>query len=136
MEIINVLFFLHDVEQGGYIHYSEKESSEHSDSMTGKFILALDDVDLVEKSEIQFMAVEKRKLKKYKLVVINSSDKNHKSAISFVETEHGVFWFHLKHFDKYKGKIFHGLKMWELEPFSNSLLEKICLEKQFFFIGS
>lgn len=133
---INVLYFLHDAEQGGYVHYTEKETSEHSDSMTSKFILALDNEDLVGKSEIQFMAVKKRKLKKYKLVVINCSGKNHKSAISFVETEYGVFWFHLKNFGKYKGKTFNGLKMWELEPFSNSILETICLEKQFFFIGS
>lgn len=141
MERIEVLYLVRSSESGGYIHISEKETLDDSDAMDAKFVLAFNQQDALQcllknKTKLSISAINKNEELSLDVVLLPSNDEDIDAILCTVNTPYGYCWFKLKHFNNYVGRQLKDMKIFDMEPLSDTQLEQLCLEHQFFFIGS
>jgi hypothetical protein len=142
VEEIKILYLIRSSEFGGFIHVSEKEALEESDAMDAKLVLAIhqhDSLQCLSRNKLRVTIRAINKLQKMSLqVTLVSSDNEERNNLILcnVKTPYGYCWFKLKNFNNYVGQKLKDMKIFDLEPLSDTLLEELCLNHQFFFVGS
>lgn len=142
MEEIKVLYLVRSSETGGFVHISEKDPLDESDAMDAKFILAFNQQDTIQCLLNNGATVTIRAINKLQELTLNivfvPSDNGSIENFTFctIMTPYGHCWFKVKNFNMYTGEKLKGMKLFDLEPWSDALLEELCLNRQFFFVGS
>ena len=142
MEEIKILYLVRSSESGGFVHISEKDVLEESDAMDAKLVLALHHHDSLQSLINTELKVSVKAINKFQELTLDvmllPSDNGNTSdcTLCSVNTPYGFCWFKLKKFNNYVGQKLRGIKIFDLEPLSDTMLEELCLKYQFFFVGS
>ncbi len=143
MADIEALYLVRSSDSGGFVHISEKDTFDESDAMDAKFVVAVSQPNTLQclldnKTKLTIRAIDKKEEMSLDIILLLPSvnDGMLDSLLCTVQTPYGYCWFKLKNFNNYVGQKLKDMKIFDLEPLSDTLLEELCLKHQFFFVGS
>lgn len=142
MADIEALYLVRSSDSGGFVHISEKDTFDESDAMDAKFALAFNQQNALQcllntKTKLTIRAIDKKEEMSLHIILLRSDNAEMLDfLLCVVQTPYGYCWFKLKNFNNYVGQKLRDMKIFDLEPLSDTQLEELCLNHQFFFVGS